>query len=119
MAGCASEVWNAEEIPAYSEIHSKIRPDLPVVFQEPVKFVLVVLADFSSRSIRLARMVIRGLVVEELRVGGFPGLKPLRHRRDRSGEEGQHVLRQRNVVRQHAGNLIDTGDGDITDRAGG
>src|SRR5689334_12381917 len=55
IAACATEVRHLEKIPAHSQIQRKVRPHLPIVFKEPVEFVLVVLADFSSCSVRLTR----------------------------------------------------------------
>src|SRR5436309_185633 len=82
-----------------------IRADFPIVLEEPVEFVLMVFADLASGSFRLARVMIRSLVVQELRVRGFPGFESLRCPCDRPGEERQCLLRQSNVVRQQSGDL--------------
>src|SRR5262245_1285675 len=75
VAGSTLDVRHTEEIPAQPQIQSQIRPHLPVVLEEPVEFVLVDLADLSSRIFRLARMVVRRFVVRKLRVPRFPGLE--------------------------------------------
>src|SRR5579883_293732 len=118
MTCCAAEVGHAEEIPAHAKIQREVWPNLPVVLEEPVEFVLMVLTNLSSRSLRLARMVVRSLVVQELRVRGLPCFKALRYGRNRARKESQHVLRQTDVAGEHARNLVHTRDGDITEAAG-
>src|SRR5215467_12627195 len=102
IVGSTLDVRYAEEIPAQPKIQSEIRPHFPIVLEEPVEFVLVDLADLSSRVFRLARMVVRCFIVGKLCVGRLPGLKSLVDCCHRSGQKQQQVLSQRDVAIQEA-----------------
>ena len=108
------DVRHAEEIPAQPEIQSEIRPHFPIVFEEPVEFVLVdscgsFLSCLPVGPDGCTTFYSPGIAcpwVPRFRIAAITA-------RDRSGQEQQQVLRQRDVVGQQAGNFIDTGDGDI------
>src|SRR5262249_57135104 len=68
IVGSALDIRHAEEIPPKPKIQSEIRPYFPIILDEPVEFVLVNLADLSSRIFRLALMVVGRFIVRKLRV---------------------------------------------------
>src|SRR5262249_24415065 len=90
VAGSTSEVRHAEQIPAQSKVQREIRAQLPIVSEEPIEFVLMIFADLTSGSVGLAGVMVRRLIVEELRVRGLPRFESLRRRRNGSRKESQH-----------------------------
>src|SRR5262245_32043063 len=75
-ASSAAEVRHTEEVPSNAQVQSETWADLPVVLEEEVELVLVILANLAPCVLRLPRMVIGSFVVDELRVRGLPRFKP-------------------------------------------
>src|SRR5262249_34866215 len=85
VTGAAAEIRHAEQIVAETKVQREIRADLPIIFEEEIEFVLVIFANLAAGVLGLARMVIRLLIVDELRVSRLPGFEPLRCAADGSG----------------------------------
>src|SRR5262249_22457024 len=99
-ASAAAEVRHAEQVPTNAQIQRETRADLPVVFEEEVELILMILANLASRVFRLSRMAIGLFVADELRIGGLPSFESHRRACNRSGERQEEVLGKRDVVRE-------------------